>query len=241
MSDPEEVSEAEVEDVAEPRQMSERTARAILLVIAVGAMWGLVAVAPWVAYVVVGVFGTLGWQKVRGWIVRRRDDEGETEAGETEAGVTETWRVPTFHELCESLAHVGTPHAHIAVLAHDLGTTPERVREALDACGVPVEAVRMQGRGSSTGVKGGALPTPRSVVGAGQPADNDNNNGSGKGPEEGLSVEDIGLAGTLIREPAETAQRRTNVTDLVDRFFTEAARRRPASSRSDERGEANRP
>ena len=48
-----------------------------------------------------------------------QEEQGTQEAA---AGTAETWRVPTFHELCESLARVGTPHAHIAVLAHDLGT-----------------------------------------------------------------------------------------------------------------------
>ena len=221
--------------------MSERTAKVILVVIAVGALWGIVAAAPWVAYVVVGIIADRSWLKARGWIARRHGDEDTQDDEETEAAAVETWRVPTFHELCESLARVGTPHAHIAVLAHDLATTPERVREALDACGVPVEAVRMQGRGSSTGVKGGALPVPRSVVGAGQATNNDNNNASGEGSEKGLSVEDIGLAGTIIREPAETQQRRANVSDLVDRFFAEAARNRPAGAPGSAQGEVSEP
>lgn len=198
---------------AGPGEMSEWTAKAIVVVVGCGAMWGVVAAFPWVAYVVVGVLGTLGWQKARGWIGRRRSDEADEpdpKADETAAGDAETWRVPTFHELCESLARVGTPHAHIAVLAHDLGTTPERVREALDACGVQVEAVRMQGRGSSTGVKGDALPVPRpplgGVVAAGQPADNDNNNAEGDVPREGLRVEPIGLSGTVTYHPADAVR-----------------------------------
>jgi hypothetical protein len=68
----------------------------------------------------------------------------------------------------------------------------------------------MQGRGSSTGVKGDALPTPRStlggVVGAGQPANNDNNNASATTPEKGLRVEPIGQAGTVIHNPADAVR-----------------------------------
>lgn len=199
----------EVDELGESGEMSERTAKLILAVVAVAALGAVVAVFPYVAYFVAGILACCGWQKTAGWIAGRRSDgptEGVQNGEETESGVAETWRVPTFHELCESLARVGTPHAHIAVLAHDLGTTPERVREALEACGVPVEAVRMQGRGSSTGVKGGSLPTPRSVVAAGQPADNDNNNTAEEGAEKGLRVERIGQAGTVVRHPADAVR-----------------------------------
>ncbi|MGW3571845.1 hypothetical protein ACWDSL_49595 [Streptomyces sp. NPDC000941] len=136
------------------------------------------------------------------------DDEEESSGEEQEAAqpAPETPRLPTWGELGEALARVGTPHAHIAVLAEDLGTTPERVREALDWCGVPVEAARMRGRGSSTGVKGAALPTPRTahadVVAAGQPGNNNDNNAHGpivERPVEGM---------TIIRDPAETALRK---------------------------------
>ncbi|MGW1814086.1 hypothetical protein ACWCQM_11070 [Streptomyces sp. NPDC002125] len=84
-------------------------------------------------------------------------------------------------DVCEAVWRVGTPHAHLAVLAEELGTTADRVREVLAAKGIPVEPVRMKGRGSSTGVKAGHFPTPATpsvgVVAAGQPTNNDNNNG----------------------------------------------------------------
>ncbi|WP_073946507.1 hypothetical protein [Streptomyces kebangsaanensis] len=100
--------------------------------------------------------------------------------------------LPNLLDLRVSLAKVGTPHAHLAVLAADIGTTPERVREALDRWEIPVEAVRMQGRGTSTGVKGGAAAHPAlapgpdvvAVVAAGQPANNDNNNAFTTVPDE---------------------------------------------------------
>lgn len=206
-----EAAEAEADDDAgESEGMSERTAKFLLLAVLLLAMWGIIAAAPWAAYVVVGILLDRGWLKVRDWQAQRRDDEPDEEqqdAEEAEVDAVETWRVPTFHELCESLARVGTPHAHVAVLAHDLGTTPERVREALDACGVRVEAVRMQGRGSSTGVKGDALPAPRptpgGVVDAGQPANNDNNNATPVEPEKGFRVETIGQGGTVVHDPAD--------------------------------------
>lgn len=88
--------------------------------------------------------------------------------------------LPSPLDVCEAVWRVGTPHAHLAVLAEALGTTTDRVREVLAAKGIPVEPVRMRGRGSSTGVKAGHFPTPAApsvgVVAAGQPTNNDNNN-----------------------------------------------------------------
>lgn len=210
---PEVVEADETEESGESEGMSERTAKLILGGIGLAAMFAIVVVFPYVAYFVAGILACQGWQKVSGRLAARRGDgPGEEEQGAEEAVAcaAETWRVPTFHELCESLARVGTPHAHIAVLAHDLGTTPDRVREALDACGVQVGAVRMQGRGSSTGVKGDALPAPRpapgSVVAAGQATNNDANNAPPVGPEKGFRVEAIGQGGTVVHDPADATR-----------------------------------
>ncbi|MGW2708676.1 hypothetical protein ACWC4J_06740 [Streptomyces sp. NPDC001356] len=100
--------------------------------------------------------------------------------------------LPTREELAEALARVGTPHAHIAVLADDLRVPAEQVRAALDRHGVRVEPVRMRGRGSSTGIKAGSLPAPPpppvGVVAAGESANNDNNNASTVRTREGLLI-----------------------------------------------------
>lgn len=121
--------------------------------------------------------------------------------------------LPTFPQLRESLARVGTPHAHIAVLAEDLGTTAEQVREALDRCGVNVEPVRMRGRGSSTGIKGGSLPAPRpapdGVVAAGHPANNDNNNSDETAPGERFRVVPLGAEGRIVYDSHDTVRRHT--------------------------------
>ncbi|WP_432147939.1 hypothetical protein [Streptomyces sp. bgisy029] len=88
--------------------------------------------------------------------------------------------LPNLQDLRDAVRRVGTPHAHITTLAADLDTTPDRVREALARWGIPVEPVRMRGRGSSTGVKGDHFPAPAAppagVVAAGQPANNNDNN-----------------------------------------------------------------
>ncbi|WP_041983627.1 hypothetical protein [Streptomyces sp. AcH 505] len=112
------------------------------------------------------------------------DEPAETE--QPAAPVGELPRLPplpSLEDLRLAVTEVGTPHAHITALATVLDTTPDRVREALAAWAIPVEPVRMRGRGSSTGVKGDPFPAPlppaetpsRSVVAAGQPANNDNN------------------------------------------------------------------
>lgn len=135
--------------------------------------------------------------RVGGWEPKERPTEPEPETVDDEAAdvaepepVVEDAPVgpplPSLPDLRISLLRIGTPHAHITALADDLATTPERVREALAQWGVPVEPVRMKGRpSSSTGVKGGPAvhpalaprPEDDAVVAAGQPANNDNNNG----------------------------------------------------------------
>lgn len=120
------------------------------------------------------------------------EDDGQEQAGPTVEQAPAGPLLPILPDLRISLAKVGTPHAHIAVLADDIGTTPERVREALDKWQIPVEPVRMQGRGSSTGVKGGVAvhpalaPRPEdvAVVAAGQPTNNNDNNAFETVPDE---------------------------------------------------------
>ncbi|MCX5201061.1 hypothetical protein OG897_06240 [Streptomyces sp. NBC_00237] len=94
---------------------------------------------------------------------------------------------PTLPELLDAAEKIGTPHVHIAVLAETLGTTPAAVRDRLTRSRIPIGDVRMRGRGSSTGVRHEDLapyyPTPSApsdgVVGAGQEANNNDNNTSG--------------------------------------------------------------
>ncbi|MFM9629390.1 hypothetical protein ACKI10_17405 [Streptomyces galilaeus] len=99
-------------------------------------------------------------------------------------------RAPTAAELVAAVREIGTPHAHLKALAAHLRTTTERVREAAAAAGLAVTDVRMGGR-PSTGVRGDVLPSLPSpdptggVVGAGQPANNDNNNAFETAPDQG--------------------------------------------------------
>ncbi|MEU0627722.1 hypothetical protein [Streptomyces sp. NPDC005989] len=184
---------------------------AVLLGAAYGAWRGVVA-APWALAPAAGA-----------WLVaslyakppaEQEEEEGEEEeeaapaaegttsseepepAGAAAAPPVEEPPLPSHQDLHESLSRVGTPHAHIAVLAEDLKTTAERVRAALARLSVPVEDVRMRGRRSSTGIRGDRFPAPPptpgtpsvGVVGAGQSANNDNNNTPIKVRREGPLV-----------------------------------------------------
>lgn len=122
--------------------------------------------------------------------------------------------LPILPDLRISLAKVGTPHAHIAVLAADIGTTPERVREALTKWAIPVEDVRMQGRGVSTGVKGGSAVHPAlaprpddvAVVAAGQPTNNNDNNTDEAESGERFRVVPIGNEGHIVYDAQDTVR-----------------------------------
>jgi hypothetical protein len=151
----------EAEPAGESQQMSERTAKILLLVIACGVMWGLVAAFPWIAYVVVGVLGTLAWQKTAGWIDGRRgSDEDDVEADPGDAGADEA-EASLHREITNALHAVGAPHAHITALAEHLGAPNDRVRQALDDLDIPISGgVRMKGRkvAVSPGVKRDDFP-----------------------------------------------------------------------------------
>ncbi|MEV6833507.1 hypothetical protein AB0N17_03080 [Streptomyces sp. NPDC051133] len=152
-AEPEAVKEAV--QAGESKQMSERTARFVLLVVACGAMWGLVAAFPWIAYVIVGILSTLAWQKAHSWIAARRGSDEDSEAAPGEA--TADQGTPSLRrEIVVALHTVGAPHAHITALAEHLGAPNDRVRQALNEVGIPISGgVRMKGRkvAVSPGVK----------------------------------------------------------------------------------------
>lgn len=128
-----------------------------------------------------------GWWAVAGWRAGRRVEADDAQRNEAEAKQEAEEEQPdpkpsppSLHDVRETVWTLGTPHIHISVLATALDTTPDRVREALATWEIPVEPVRMRGRGSSTGVKGDHFPAPRpapvDVVAAGQATNNNTNN-----------------------------------------------------------------
>jgi hypothetical protein len=115
-------------------------------------------------------------------------------------------------ELVAAVRDIGTPHAQLKPLAEHLGTTTDAVRAAAGAVGWPVKDVRMEGRSSSAGLRWDDCPSPTilapssGVVGAGQPADDDNDDTEGEHPREGLRVQAIGQGGRLVHDPADAVR-----------------------------------
>ncbi|MFD8710388.1 hypothetical protein ACFV07_07925 [Streptomyces anulatus] len=149
-----------------------------LAVLAAGAYgaWLLIRRWPSVLWVAVPVWC---WAAIRA-IPTEAEQPSEGEEGSGPAPAAEQAPpLPTLQDVRDAVSRVGTPHAHLAVLAEELGTTTDRVREVLADHHIPVEPVRMRGRGTSTGVKAGRFPAPATapdgVVAAGQPANNNTN------------------------------------------------------------------
>lgn len=144
-------------------------------------------------------------------------DEQQPEPG---AAVEQTPAGPpavTPAELAAAVHAIGTPHAQLKPLADHLGTTTDEVRAAAAGMGWPVKDVRMKGRSSAAGLSGDQAPplppgTPLpGVVGAGQRADDNDDDTSGEGPGEGVRVVRTD-AGLTVYDLADTHRRRGTVT-----------------------------
>lgn len=72
--EPAEPSEETVGESDEPS----RSSFVVLVVVGAVIAWRIVAGFPEVAYVVVGILGTLGWQKGRAWLSGRREEESDS-------------------------------------------------------------------------------------------------------------------------------------------------------------------
>ncbi|MFG2780808.1 hypothetical protein ACGFY7_23510 [Streptomyces prunicolor] len=218
MSDLEE--QAAVEEEPEPRGMSERTAKAIVVVIACGAMWGMVAAFPWVAYVVVGVLGTLGHQKARGWTVRRRESSTET---------PEEVPPPDVGDALRRL--VGDDNGVLLTRLRDDLKLPNTkvVKQLLDEAGVTWKAVRTR-RGNGPGVHKGDIPAAPSPVAdshgdgcccrSGGNGNSDNSGGEGPGERFRVDRTDTGVTIHDLRNRVGTGQG-TEAAELLARFLGE--------------------
>ncbi|MEU9000521.1 hypothetical protein [Streptomyces sp. NPDC048551] len=90
---------------------------------------------------------------------------------------------PTLDDVLAAARALGTPHVHLAAIEERLQAPAGTARRVLTEAGIPIADVRMQGRGTSTGVRGSDIPPLSSpspegvvgVVGAGQDANNSNN------------------------------------------------------------------
>jgi hypothetical protein len=155
---------------------------------------------PETAYVVVGVLGTLGWQSARRWVFRRRGDELEEDDEEQAEERRET--------IAETLHRLADPNVFLADLAADHGIAPETARVVLESHGIRVRRAVRNGDSTGVGVHRDDIPplprplsdTPVGGVDQGQPTNQ-------------LTVEALGLAGAVVRDPAESVRRREEVSD----------------------------
>ncbi|MCF2130138.1 hypothetical protein L1I79_27450 [Strepomyces sp. STD 3.1] len=153
---------------AEAGGMSERTARVILLAVLALAMWGIVAVLPETAYAVLGILATLGWQRTRRWIRRRRGDEDQ------DAEPADDKRPETVPETLHRLA---APHVFLADFATARGQSKDTARAVLEALDIRVRRAVRNGNSTGVGVHKDDIPplprplssTPVGGVDQGQP------------------------------------------------------------------------
>ncbi|WP_426404231.1 hypothetical protein ACN9M0_24840 [Streptomyces sp. R-07] len=152
-------------------------ARLVALLLLAGFLKGL----PWTTQIAfsaaVAWLATAVIQGLRHPSLPAAEEQPDPPAGEEATDV-----LPGREDLATALHSIGAPHAHLAVLAEHLGLSPAHTREALTEAGIPIDACRMKGRGSSTGVKAEDFPplpspasTPSEAVVA--PGQSDNNNG----------------------------------------------------------------
>lgn len=196
-------AEAPATEAGEESPVGERVARLILLAVLLLAMWGIVAALPEMAYVVIGVLGTLGVQRVQAWRAGRHE---ETTAEEEQQGPDVT---AALHRL------IGDDRGVLLTrLREDLGVADTKtVRALLDEAGVRVRAgVRTQA-GNGPGVHVDDLPSPPPTPEGGCCCRSDANTNANNGPEgesqEGLRVEHIGQSAYIVRDPAEAVRHHT--------------------------------
>lgn len=118
--------------------------------------------------------------------------------------------------LIAAVRDIGTPHAQFVPLAQHLATTTDRVRAAAAEMGWPVKDVRQAGRSSAAGLRWDECPSPApadpspGVVGAGQPADDNDDDTAGEEPREGVEVRRTN-GGLIIYDLADRLRRRGSV------------------------------
>ncbi|MBU5946787.1 hypothetical protein [Streptomyces sp. PAM3C] len=151
-TDATEPEDAELGESGEPGPGSERAARLVLAGVLLLAMWGIVAVLPETAYVVIGVLGTLGWLKTRAWIRRRRGDDDAGENDQDEAPVKKPETVP------ETLHRLAGPHVFLADFATARGQSTETARAVLEALGIRVRRAVRNGNHTGVGVHRDDIP-----------------------------------------------------------------------------------
>lgn len=220
----EETTTPEPEPEVQPSRIAGAIAGAAFAVIAIVLVRLVVIRVPYVAYFVAGIIVGTVWQRARARLAKRREGDSGVEEETEEAAppdVAETLR----------LLSMGQHHVLLTSLQRSLGVADTKaVRKLLKADGIRVRPGVRTPAGNGPGVHHDDIPpaplSPTEAHGEGcccRSANNTNANNETEDPsQKGLSVEAIGQAGTLIRDPSEAQQRQTQVTELVHRFFNGA-------------------
>jgi len=191
-------AEQQVETVEE--EQPSRLAGGCVLVVAAAAAGGVVYAVPEVGYTVAGVIATISVGKARAWATRRSVAEEQPDEAEP------VDIVAVLHQLGE-----GGQHVRLTQLQDATGLPDTKaVRALLDDAGIPVRAGVRAGRKNGPGVHHDDFPPldrapfGRCLCRSG--ANANANNGPVEGPGEGLRVEAIGQAGTVVHTPAEASR-----------------------------------
>lgn len=190
------------EQAPEVEEQPSRLAGGCVLVVAAAAAGGVVYAVPEVGYYAAGLLTTAGISRVRTWAAGRRtvaEEQPEDDAVDI---------VATLHELSPA----GAANVRLTQLQEATGLPDTKaVRVLLDEEGVPVRAgVRADGK-NGPGVHSDDIPRwPCGPSSEGcwctSGANANANNAPGEGPGEGLRVEAIGQAGTVVHTPAEASR-----------------------------------
>ncbi|MDR3079624.1 MAG: hypothetical protein LBV60_01620 [Streptomyces sp.] len=213
-----------VEDDAPPSRAAGVLVALILSAAAVLTLWAVVRAAPYTAYLVVGVLGDRAWLQARTWAQKRHrdDDQEQQDAAPPDPG-----------EALRALSAGGQHHVLLTALQKPLGAPDTKaVRALLKAAGIRARSGVRTPAGNGPGVHTDDIPSaplgPSTEHAEGcccRSTNNTNGNNDAEDPaQKGLSVEAIGHAGTLVRDPSETQQRRTDLSTVVDRLFAAADR-----------------
>ena len=193
------VTGEEQEPAAEQR--NERAAKGCLLAIAIGSGGAIAVAVPETAYYAAGLGTYVAVRKVRSWLSRR----GRPTDGPEVEDVVDI--VATLHELSPA----GAANVRLTQLqaAAELPDT-KAVRALLAEVDIPVEVGVRAGGKNGPGVHHKHIPrscNPSSDNCWCRSGTNANaNNGQGEGAGEGLRVEAIGQAGTVVHTPAEASR-----------------------------------
>ncbi|MFJ2731413.1 hypothetical protein [Streptomyces sp. NPDC087317] len=166
--------------------------------------------APWLLWGTAGVWviaayrcGRDGWEPKQAAPEAPADAESEgqedgektSEAAPVSAPQAATPLPVSPVALVAAVRDIGTPHAQLTPLAEHLGTTTDAVRATAAGIGWQVKDVRMQGRSASAGLRWDEVPSPPptdptpGVVGAGQSADDNDDDTDKEVPREGVRAQ----------------------------------------------------